>query len=60
MEFHARDLSQNAEGQANHFQLISIQIDTWSVSDVMVIVTGNGHSDTSSNPGQSWLLFIYH
>ena len=23
-------------------------------SGVMVIVVGNGHSDTSSNPGQDW------
>ena len=24
---------------------------------VMVIVAGNGHGDTSSNPGWDWLLF---
>ena len=24
---------------------------------VMVIVVGNGHADTSSNPGQDWLHF---
>ena len=24
---------------------------------VMVIVTGNGHSNTSSNPGRDWLHF---
>ena len=24
---------------------------------VMVIVVGNGHGDTSSNPGWDWLLF---
>ena len=24
---------------------------------VMVIVVGNGHGDTSSNPGQGWLHF---
>ena len=24
---------------------------------VMVIVVGNGHSDTSSNPGRDWLNF---
>ena len=24
---------------------------------VMVIVVGNGHDDTSSNPGQDWLHF---
>ena len=25
---------------------------------VMVIVVGNGHGDTSSNPGRDWLHFI--
>ena len=25
--------------------------------DVMVIVVGNGHGDTSSNPGRDWLRF---
>ena len=25
---------------------------------VMVIVAGNGHGDTSSNPGRDWLHFI--
>ena len=24
---------------------------------VMVIITGNGHGDTSSNPGGDWLHF---
>ena len=24
---------------------------------VMVIVVGNGHGDTSSNPGRDWLYF---
>ena len=27
---------------------------------VMVIVVGNGHGDTSSNPGRDWLHFTYH
>ena len=27
---------------------------------VMVIVTGNGHGDASSNPGQDWLHFAEH
>ena len=27
---------------------------------VMVIVAGNWHGDTSSNPGRDWLLFTYH
>ena len=26
-------------------------------SGVMVIVVGNGHGDTSSNPGRDWLHF---
>ena len=28
-----------------------------SARGVMVIVVGNGHGDTSSNPGQDWLHF---
>ena len=27
------------------------------ISGVMVIVLGNGHGDTSSNPGPDWLHF---
>ena len=27
---------------------------------VMVIVVGNGHGDTSSNPGRGWLYFTEH
>ena len=27
---------------------------------VMVIVVGNEHSDTSSNPGRDWLHFTLH
>ena len=27
---------------------------------VMVIVVGNGHGNTSSNPGQDWLHFTLH
>ena len=27
---------------------------------VMVIVVGNGHGDTSSNPGWNWLHFTWH
>ena len=27
---------------------------------VMVIVVGNGHGDTSSNPGRDWLHFSLH
>ena len=27
---------------------------------VVVIVVGNGHGDTSSNPGRDWLHFTFH
>ena len=27
---------------------------------VMVIIVGNGHGDTSSNPGWDWLHFTLH
>ena len=27
---------------------------------IMVIVVGNGHDDTSSNPGRNWLHFTLH
>ena len=27
---------------------------------VMVIVIGNGHGNTSSNPGREWLHLTYH
>ena len=27
---------------------------------VIVIVVGNGHGDTSSNPGRNWLHFTSH
>ena len=29
----------------------------WGARGVMVIVVGNGHGDTSSNPGRGWLHF---
>ena len=33
-------------------------INSWrGACGVMVIVVGNGHGDTSSNPGQDWLHF---
>ena len=34
--------------------------DSWilgGVCGVMVIVVGNGHGDTSSNPGRDWLHY---
>ena len=29
----------------------------WGARGVVVIVVGNGHGDTSSNPGRDWLHF---
>ena len=29
----------------------------WGARGVMVIVVGNGHGDSSSNPGRDWLHF---
>ena len=34
-----------------------IENDHGSARGVMVIVVGNGHSDSSSNPGREWLHF---
>ena len=39
--------------QVIYFPLISIG----GARGVMVIVVGNGHGDTSSNPGRDWLHF---
>ena len=39
---------------------IKRSVNSWFNSDargVMVIVIGNGHGDTSSNPGRDWLHF---
>ena len=33
---------------------------TGGAGGVMVIVVGNGHGDTSSNPGRDWLHFTLH
>ena len=33
------------------------KIEYWGACGVMVIIVGNGHGDTSSNPGQDWLHF---
>ena len=33
------------------------RVDGWGARGVMVIVVGNGHGGTSSNPGQDWLHF---
>ena len=34
-----------------------VDMTTGGACGVMVSVVGNGHSDTSSNPGQDWLHF---
>ena len=36
---------------------ISLRNNIWGVRDVMVIVEGNGHDNTSSNPARDWLHF---
>ena len=33
------------------------KLKTRGADGVMVIVVGNGHGDTSSNPGRGWSLF---
>ncbi len=38
-------------------QFLSGIRDSMVIRDVMVIVVGNGHGDTSSNPGRDWLHF---
>ena len=42
-----------------HYPKISLQINTWEggARGVMIIVVGNGHGDTSSNPGRDLLHF---
>ena len=32
----------------------------WGARGVMVIVVGNRHGDTTSNPGWDWLHFTLH
>ena len=44
----------------NLFRKQLIRINYGGARGVMVIVVGNGHGDTSSNPGQDWLHFTYH
>ena len=34
--------------------------EAWYARGVIVIVLGNGHGDTSSNPGQDWLYFTLY
>ena len=34
-----------------------ILVNSGGARGVMVIVVGNGHGDTSSNPGSGWLHF---
>ena len=42
--------------QVTEFELKS-RYHVGGVRGVMVIVIGNGHGDTSSNPGRGWLDF---
>ena len=39
-------------------RLFLIQSNLGGARGVMVIVVGNGHGDTNSNPGRDWLHFI--
>ena len=39
---------------------VCIYITFKAVCGVMVNIVGNGHSNTSSNPGEDWLHFILH
>ena len=39
---------------------IPLYKETWGAHGVMGIVVGNGHGDTSSNPGRDWLHFTLH
>ena len=43
---------------SHSYQVLSILTHLLISRGVMVIVIGNGHGDTSSNPGQDWLHFI--
>ena len=39
-------------------QISAINTPYGGARGVMVIIIGNGHGDTSSNPGRDWLHFI--
>ena len=57
----SRALSNVSEGhpinEGNYFEKHKIKSVFGSARGVMVIVAGNGHGDTSSNPGRDWLHF---
>ena len=38
----------------------TVTVNLGDACGVMVIVVGNGHGDTSSNPGRDWLHFTLH
>ena len=40
-----------------HLPYIAVAIKSGGARGVMVIVIGNGYSNTSSNPGRDWLHF---
>ena len=49
-------LLQSFTCKRNEVKLFKLKLgDKESARGVMVIVVGNGHGDTSSNPGPSWL-----
>ena len=48
------DVPLNIENKYISISIISIK---GGARGVMVIVVGNGHGDTSSNPGRDWLHF---
>ena len=41
----------------DHLTVCSNLLSLGGARGVIVIVVGNGHGDTSSNPGQDWLHF---
>ena len=56
IKFHI--LSEYIDRNWNMFKMqIYIYIYLGSAHGVMVIIVGNGHGDTSSNPGRDWLHF---
>ena len=46
-----------SKSDCGKFRGISLVSNVGGARGVMVIVTGNGHGDTSSNPGRGWLHF---
>ena len=51
-------ISRNVDRYVECYDTIKIE-QLGSARGVMVIVVGDGHGDTSSNPGRDWLHFTY-